>query len=284
MDAPLPGIDPATIAATIEASLNAHLLSFARLPGAVLHDEGDCTWLDAGIASAPFNAVVSARFGPDEVDARIEAVLGHFRRHARPFTWHVGPGSTPEDLGDALLAHGMTLGDDEPGMALELDRIGADPAPPPGLTIETVRDERGLAAWVSVWLFPLPDDARRYLLPVLLERGLGDDLPWRFSLGRLNGAPVATTEIFLGEGVAAVHHVVTLPEVRRRGIGTAMTARALRDAHALGYRVAVLTASPDGIGSYRRLGFREFCQVRRYEWEPSDGLDHPSTGAVINTS
>jgi ribosomal protein S18 acetylase RimI-like enzyme len=271
MPEPAPGIDPATIAAVIEANINAHLLSFARLPGAVLHDDPRCTWLDAGVASAPLNAVVSARFGPDDVDAGIEAVLGHFRRHARPFTWHVGPSSTPEDLGDSLLAHGLTLGDDEPGMALELDHIGADPAPPPGLTIETVRDERGLEEWVSVWLFPLPDDARRYLLAVLRGRGLDADLPWRFSLGRLNGVPVATSELFVGEGVASVQYVVTLPEVRRRGIGTAMTSQVLRDAHALGYKVAVLTASPDGIGSYRRLGFREFCRVRRYEWEPSEG-------------
>jgi len=36
---------------------------------------------------------------------------------------------------------------------------------------------------------------------------------------------------------------------------------------ALGCRLAVLTASDEGIGIYRRLGFREYCRFRRYEWE-----------------
>jgi len=65
--------------------------------------------------------------------------------------------------------------------------------------------------------------------------------------------------------------VVTLPEVRRRGIGAAMTLRVLHEARAIGYRVAVLTASPDGIGVYRRIGFREYCLFRRYEWGPDQG-------------
>ena len=38
MSAPVFAIDPTTIAPVIEASIDAYLLSFARLPGAVLHD------------------------------------------------------------------------------------------------------------------------------------------------------------------------------------------------------------------------------------------------------
>ncbi len=130
------------------------------------------------------------------------------------------------------------------------------------------------AAWRSgspSGSFPVPDSARRLDLDALRRRGLGGDLPWRYYVGRLGGAPVATAELFVGEGVAAVHHLVTLSEVRRRGIGSAMTRRLLGDARALGYRVGVLTASPSGIGNYRRIGFREYCEVRRFEWEPSQG-------------
>ena len=107
------------------------------------------------------------------------------------------------------------------------------------------------------------------------RRGLGTDLPWRYYVGRMGSAPVASAELFVAERVAAVHHVVTVPEARRRGIGSAMTLRLLHDARALGYRVGVLTASPSGIGSYRRFGFREYCEFRRFEWEPRQGTaDH----------
>ncbi len=147
-------------------------------------------------------------------------------------------------------------------LALRAQEVAAIPE---GLAIETIRDEAGLKAWVDVWLGGAPAEIRPGMFEVLRQRGLGDDLPWRFFLGRLDGEPAATSELFIGEGVAGVQHVVTLPEQRRRGIGRAMTLHVLRDAQAMGYRVAVLTASPDGIGIYRRLGFREYCWFRRYE-------------------
>src|SRR3712207_5371721 len=110
----VPAIDPATIATAIEANLNASLLSFAHLPGAVLHEEPDPVGVDSGPPPAGLNAVVAARFAPDDAGARIEAVLAHFRRRSRPVTWHVGPSTDPADLGRFLLAHGLVHGEDEP--------------------------------------------------------------------------------------------------------------------------------------------------------------------------
>lgn len=265
---PVPTIDPLAIAPAIEANLNAYLLSFAGLPGATLHDGTDLGWVDSGFPTAIFNPVVRARFAPGTVDARIGSVLSHFRRVRRPFTWHVGPTAEPAGLAGYFLARGLVHSEDEPGMAVEIDRA-REAAAPAGLTIETVRDERGIKDWVDVWLFPVPEEGRRLYLEVLRHRASGEDLPWRYYVGRLNGAPVATAELFTGEGVASVHDVVTLPEARRRGIGAAMTLRVLREARALGYRVGVLTASPHGVGVYRRMGFREYCRFRRFEWEPN---------------
>ena len=152
-------------------------------------------------------------------------------------------------------------------MALDLDDVREDILTP-GLAIEVVRDERGLEEWVSVWFFPVPTDRRRSILDAMRQRGFGGDRPWQLFIGRLGDRPVACAELFAGEGVAALHHLVTLPAVRRQGIGTAMTLHVLRAARSLGYRVVVLTASPEGIGVYRRIGFQEYCWFSRYEWEP----------------
>lgn len=263
-------IESASIAATIEASINAYLLSFARLPGATLHDDADSTWVDSGIASATLNSVVRARFTSDAADARIEAILAHFKQRNLPFTWHVGPTTQPPNLGQTLLTHGMTHSEDEPGMAVELAHIHEQFSTPDGLTIQEVRDERGLHDWVCVWLGPAPEKTRKLHFAALLNRGLGDGLPWRYYVGYLDGKPAATSELFIGAGVAAVHYVVTLRELRRRGIGAAMTRHVLRAARDQGYRVAVLTASPDGHGAYQRLGFQDYCWFHRYEWQPND--------------
>ena len=95
--------------------------------------------------------------------------------------------------------------------------------------------------------------------------GLGDEVPWRHYLGRLEGRPVATASLFLAAGVAGIYFVSTAPEARRRGIGAAITRAALEGARALGCRTAVLGASAPGHGLYRRLGFEDVCAIEVYE-------------------
>ena len=58
--------------------------------------------------------------------------------------------------------------------------------------------------------------------------------------------------------------LATVPEVRRQGIGAAVGLAALRDARTMGYRIAVLGASPMGECLYRRLGFQEYCRMNNY--------------------
>ncbi|MDQ4099051.1 MAG: GNAT family N-acetyltransferase [Chloroflexota bacterium] len=265
----MPAIHPATIAAAIEANLSAYMLSFADLPGATAHRGGDLVWVDSGVPTAVYNAVIAAWLESETVDARVQSVIAHFERVARPVTWHIGPTSTPGDLGERLLAHGFAHSEDEPGMAASLADLDQQVVAPAGLAIDPACDETSLAEWVDVWLFPLPAEGRRLYRDALHQRALLPNAPWRYYVGRRERRPVATAELFIDAGVASVHNVVTLPELRRQGIGEAMTRHALREARQLGARVAVLTASPDGFSIYQRLGFREYCRFRRFEWEPA---------------
>jgi ribosomal protein S18 acetylase RimI-like enzyme len=80
------------------------------------------------------------------------------------------------------------------------------------------------------------------------------------------GEPIAVASLYLAAGVAGIYNVATLPAARRRGIGTHLTDATLRAARSAGYRVAVLQATPEAIGVYRRLGFRPYCRLQSYAW------------------
>jgi ribosomal protein S18 acetylase RimI-like enzyme len=74
---------------------------------------------------------------------------------------------------------------------------------------------------------------------------------------------VALSSVLVLEGVGFVDHVVTFPRARRRGYATALTQRALAEAHAAGAERTYLLAEPDGVAAtmYEGIGFRAVTQI-----------------------
>ena len=65
------------------------------------------------------------------------------------------------------------------------------------------------------------------------------------------------------DDVAGIWDITTLPEFRKKGIGTDMTIHALE--HAKNFyncSVGVLTASKDGERVYRKIGFQKIKEFR----------------------
>ncbi len=258
------------LARAIEANVNGQFpLLFAHLPQIEVHDEADMLWIVSNIAHSYLNCVLRAQLAPDDIDSRIEATLAHFKSRGLPMRWRVGPTTQPADLGKHLTAHGLTCRGDTIGMAADLLALSEDLVPPSGLTIRRVSDRSALQKWVhSVAVsFEHPASVGDILFEVHAHPGFGQHLAWRLYLGLLEGEPVAASRLFLAAGVAGISPVATVPEARRRGIGTAMTLAALREAHGMGYRIGVLHAAPGGLGIYRRLGFKEYCRFGSYLWE-----------------
>jgi ribosomal protein S18 acetylase RimI-like enzyme len=61
--------------------------------------------------------------------------------------------------------------------------------------------------------------------------------------------------------------VATRPEFRRRGLGEALTRRAIACAPE---QPAVLQPSPDGYATYRKLGFAEIGAFTNWIFEPPE--------------
>jgi GNAT superfamily N-acetyltransferase len=254
----------------IESNGEEFLLGLGRAAGAEERDDGRVRWVIGNCPIDYHNCVVRADLSPEEIDGVILESLERFRAHGVPGSWHVGPSMRPSDLGERLLAHGFDYGGDDIGMAADLSALREDPRVPESFMVERVLDERSLATWTNTLAAGFgegPVEAE-WVGEMYRRIGLGDDVPWRHYLGRLNGEPVATATLFLGAGVAGIYFVFTVEGARRQGIGAAVTLAALNDAREVGCRVGVLGSSEMGYPVYRRLGFREYCRIGIYEYRP----------------
>jgi hypothetical protein len=209
--------------ALIEHSLAEYQIAMAHvLSGGEVHVTEDLTWVATQIPNKIYNGVYRTSLNVSDVDEKIQEIVKEFRSRRLPFIWQIGPSTTPANLAERLAANGLTHYEDEPGMALELSRMNEDFPHPSGLEISRIHDASRLNDWVSVWAY----DATPHLLmafqDIHQQLGCGDDKPWRYYVGSLDGRPVATSLLFLGSDVAAVHWVVTVPNARNRGIGAAI--------------------------------------------------------------
>ena len=234
-------------------------------PYAEYQDSPDMLRFVTGAPHFLFNGVARAQFKPENVDAKIDETLDYFKSRRLPFMWFTDTATRPADLGKRLEAHGLKL-ISFPGMAADLLELKEDLPKPYGLTIERVGDAEAFGKFCQVakTVGVFPDR----LVDIELSLGFGRDLPRRFYVGLLKGKPVTCSELFLGAGVAGIYWVGTVPEARRKGIGTEMALVPLLEARDLGYRVGILHSSEMGLGVYRRLGFKEHCKCDWYVWPP----------------
>jgi ribosomal protein S18 acetylase RimI-like enzyme len=261
----------ADLAAAAAENLAAHFTFVqGRLPGMRAAVAGDLTLTSCGMACDTFNAACRARLAPETAERRIREAIAWFA--GLPFSWWVGPGDAPADLGRLLEAAGLTAVETEQAMAMSLeglDERGSDSvrgqAPP--LRIVRVGSRGELADYARVeaasWTPPDADVLRFYenAAPVLLAPGS----PLRFYVGYSGGEAVAAAELTVAGGVAGLYGIATLEAHRGRGYGSAMTRAPLHDARAEGISIAVLQASVAGAGIYERIGFRRFGDYTEYK-------------------
>ncbi len=103
------------------------------------------------------------------------------------------------------------------------------------------------------------EGARAFLPPEAL-----DTLDFVSFVGYADGAPVATSALYVSNRVAGVYNVATLDTHRGRGFGEAMTCHAVREGVARGAVMAALQASEMGKPIYERIGFRTVSPYRTF--------------------
>lgn len=132
----------------------------------------------------------------------------------------------------------------------------------PALKIQPIIDAQTLRHHIQVVAAGFewePDVLARVFADRLL-----DSPAWRGFVGYLDGQPVASSQLYLTDGIAGIYYVATLPDQRRRGFGEAMTSHAMREGVAAGCDISSLQASPMGLPIYTRMGFQQVGYYRTY--------------------
>ena len=132
-----------------------------------------------------------------------------------------------------------------------------------GLRVVRIVSGQDAIAWADVVAagFDLPRRLASLLSPGVHKRGETLDAAAQFFGVGANGRLVATSMLYLDQGIAGVHSVATLLTERAQGLGAPVTVGALRAGHELGYGVGVLRSSSAGHSVYRTLGFRDVGSV-----------------------
>ncbi|MEO6487346.1 MAG: GNAT family N-acetyltransferase, partial [Thermoanaerobaculia bacterium] len=218
-----------------------------------------------------FSGIATSQLDRGDVSGNVARVAAPFREKRQPFRWWITPSTEPPALADILKSHGFRHVYDSAGMTFDLTAPGLDAPFPRDLTIRQVSDTAGLEKWVDVFMvgFARPQEEFARWRDAYLQRGFGDSSPWTHFVALLGDRIVAISSVLVCGELAGVYNVVTLPEVRGRGIGAAVTRAALQYAREGGSRIAALQSSEMGLSVYRAIGFQEVCKLVLYDWRPA---------------
>ena len=260
----------AEIANAVEENLHDMFRSMGNVLNGEIEETAKLGRYHAAPASPIFKGVFRANLPADEADSMIEETIEWFRQRKAPFFfWWTGKGSQPTDLGERLVIHGFSVFEkDAPAMTADINQLNWESPRPSDLQLKPVVNDDQLLQWKQVFLdsFNIPEFAGQAWVDATRQVGI-EQTPWKLLLGTVNDQAVCCGLLYCGAGVAGLIGLGTIPEYRRRGIGSAMQLERLRIAREMGYQYAVLFASEMGYSPYLKLGFQDTGRrISRYFW------------------
>jgi ribosomal protein S18 acetylase RimI-like enzyme len=205
---------------------------------------------------------------PGEIDALFSRADREFA-HLPYRRFDVDP-LTPPGL-EARLAHEGYTANDMLVMVLEGDLRGAAPRP---FEIRLVEGDAGWDAYGALhridwseYAAKQSDPEERWVADAMLQNRRIKSPPARYWLAYIDGRPASYLLSWEGtEGVGQIEDLMTHPELRHRGLATALIHHCVADCRKQGAGPVIIVASPDDTPKrmYAALGFRPLCIKRNY--------------------
>jgi ribosomal protein S18 acetylase RimI-like enzyme len=199
-----------------------------------------------GLPVSLFNGCTVVEHGSE---AELVDALDWLAGHDLPKRVFVAASLAPAFAG-VLAEHGFGR-DEAPYPALVLHPVSEPPEPSGGVEIVRVDNQPEAFREVGVALGLEPELTER-----MFPESMFADARVQAFVGRLDGVPVGYALAIASEHANGVYNVATLPDARRRGVGTALTWAAVDAGRRAGFDCSVLQSTPMARGIYEGMGFR----------------------------
>lgn len=255
----------ASLVARMDANLMDYWGAYALAAGGRHETLPGALFMQTAIPHCLFNSVILTEPDLATIDRAISLSAELAGSGGVPVLWRVSPSAETAAVRARLEKAGLRRGEAHPAMLIELQER---PEPPDieGLRIVVASGPEERRDWGRLTI-------RSFEMEENLGAAMGDceatipaemfDIQPRYT-AYLNGHPVAVSSLVMSDGLAGVYAVATLPDARKRGIGTAMTLHAMAEGWRRGARSAILQATDMGRPVYERIGFRAVFGYQTY--------------------
>jgi|GEM_PF-262707 len=198
--------------------------------------------------------------------ALVQQIKCFYRKLDMPFWWWVYPcgksATTKRILEDAGFKKILQMS----CMATQSTSAGNVLAPAKNMKIMKVTTTRERILWEKTCFagFEMPPKTKKQFHRFVSSFDLRKNSPQKLFLAYLNDIPVTTSLFFTHKNTAGIYYVSTIPQYRGKGCGLALTKATIREAQSLGISNIILQATSEGIGVYKKAGFRELAKADIY--------------------
>lgn len=227
-------------------------------------DLDDLTYVDSGLSCDTFN-IIHIVNGQSISDDFLKKALDHYRTNNLQYCVWINADNLTDGVRQKLANHSLVMKNEEVGMTLDLKSYTHFHQEEHAniKLVDSVSMVKDFAKVISEnWTPPDLNVLKYYELTS--EKYLADrniSLLTYYS----NEKPVSTVELFAsGDETIGLYGFATLKDFRGRGIGTTLLTFALNKAKEMGFEVAILQASEDGISIYKKYGFKE--RIKYFEY------------------
>jgi GNAT superfamily N-acetyltransferase len=185
---------------------------------------------------------------------RVQQMISLIKAGIMPDSMLIMPNTKPSNLTEILSSKGFTINNNDPCMILYLDTYEQRKTECINFDILKISEKNQLAEWLSIVDIAL-FECELVTLEQFYDIMTLDNT--YFYLGLIDGKPITACMTIVEDETSVLEMVATLKEYRRKGFASTVIDSAIKDLQSKGIKTISLRAEADGVGVYKKLGFKE---------------------------